>query len=40
VLTLAGTAYKVQGEFRTGQNAESRLLPGFAVTVDDVFAVH
>ncbi len=36
VLTLDGTAYKVHGEFRAGQQATSVLLPGFSVSVDDV----
>jgi Uma2 family endonuclease len=33
VLTLEGTAYTVYGEFSRGQQATSKLLPGFAVDV-------
>jgi Uma2 family endonuclease len=36
VLTLKGKSYKVHGEFRRGQEAESVLLPGFRVSVDDI----
>jgi Uma2 family endonuclease len=38
VLTLDGTAYRVHGEFGPGTEATSVLLPGFAVSVDAVFA--
>ena len=33
VLTLDGSSYAVQGEFSAGQQATSKLLPGFAVDV-------
>jgi Uma2 family endonuclease len=36
VLTLKGKSYKVHGEFRRGQEADSVLLPGFRVSVDDI----
>lgn len=39
VLTLEGSAYRVHGIFRTGTQATSVLLAGFAVEVDRVFAV-
>jgi Uma2 family endonuclease len=38
VLRLKGKAYEVHGIFKKGQTATSRLLPGFAVAVADVFA--
>jgi len=40
VLTLDSAAgiYRVHGEFGTGQQAESVLLPGFVVSVDETFA--
>jgi Uma2 family endonuclease len=38
VLTLEGKKYKVHGEFRRGEQATSVLLPGFAVSVEAVFA--
>jgi Uma2 family endonuclease len=38
VLRLKGKTYEVHGLFKTGQTASSRLLPGFAVAVADVFA--
>ncbi len=38
VLRLQGKKYAVFGRFRPGQTARSRLLAGFAVAVDDVFA--
>ena len=37
VLTLDGDAYAEHGLFQRGETATSRLLPGFAVAVDDVF---
>ena len=37
VLTLEGDAYANHGEFRRGQRASSRLLPGFDVAVSEVF---
>ena len=39
VLVLDGNVYTVYGEFRAGRQATSRLLPGFSVSVDEVFAV-
>jgi Uma2 family endonuclease len=33
VLTLDGSTYAIHGEFSTGQQATSKLLPGFAVDV-------
>jgi len=38
VLWLVGQAYAVHGEFGHGTVATSRLLAGFHVTVDDLFA--
>jgi Uma2 family endonuclease len=38
VLTLDGQSYRVHGDFRPGTVATSALLPGFAVSVDDVLA--
>jgi Uma2 family endonuclease len=38
VLTLDGDAYVVHGEFIPGEQAPSRLLPGFAVAVAEAFA--
>jgi Uma2 family endonuclease len=38
VLTLAGKSYKVHGDFGPGDTATSVLLPGFAVSVDEVLA--
>lgn len=38
VLALNGSTYAVHGEFGAGRRADSALLPGFAVPVDDVFA--
>jgi Uma2 family endonuclease len=38
VLRLAGRRYAVHGEYGPGTIAESHLLTGFAVAVDDVFA--
>jgi len=38
VLTLVGKTYKVHGKFGPGETAVSKLLPGFAVRVEDVFA--
>jgi Uma2 family endonuclease len=37
VLTLEGRSYKLHGEFGPGTQATSVLLPGFAVSVDEVF---
>jgi len=37
VLTLSGNAYATHGVFRRGDTATSRLLAGFAVSVDAVF---
>ncbi len=37
VLELAGDAYLVAGEYQPNQLATSRLLPGFTVSVDQVF---
>jgi len=39
VLTLKGRAYRVHGDFGPGTEATSVLLPGFAVSVDAVWAV-
>jgi Uma2 family endonuclease len=38
VLTLAGSSYRVFGDFRLGSVATSVLLPGFTVNIDDLFA--
>jgi Uma2 family endonuclease len=38
VLTLAGKTYKVHGVFEPGEQATSKLLKGFTVSVSDVFA--
>lgn len=38
VLTLAGTEYRVHGEFGPGSTADSVLLPGFQIEVDLLFA--
>jgi Uma2 family endonuclease len=38
VYALAGTAYRLHGEFRPGETATSVLLPEFAVGVDAVLA--
>jgi Uma2 family endonuclease len=38
VLSLAGQAYRVQGDFGPGAEATSVFLPGFSVPVDTVFA--
>ncbi|MEO6810983.1 MAG: Uma2 family endonuclease [Isosphaeraceae bacterium] len=38
VLTLEGTSYAVLGEFTRGDQATSKLLPGFTVDVDAVFS--
>ncbi len=38
VLALEGDAYRVHGEFGPGTEADSVLLPGFAVSVDALFA--
>lgn len=38
VLVLAGKTYKVHGKFGPGARATSKVLPGFAVEVDQVFA--
>ena len=37
VLVLDGPAYSRHGLFRRGERATSRLLPGFSVSVDEVF---
>lgn len=37
VLALDGDAYAEHGTFQRGQSATSRLLPGFAIPVDDIF---
>ena len=37
VLSLEGEEYRVHGEFSRGEEATSRLLVGFAVSVDEVF---
>jgi Uma2 family endonuclease len=38
VLTLDGTTYAVHGEFQRGEQATSRLLPGFTVDVTSALA--
>jgi Uma2 family endonuclease len=38
VLTLQGNEYAVHGQFVIGQQATSKLLPGFEVEVEQVFA--
>jgi Uma2 family endonuclease len=38
VLTLDGTSYAVHGEFKRGEQATSKLLPGFAVDVTSALA--
>lgn len=38
VLILEGAKFKVHGKFGPGETATSKLLPGFAVKVNDVFA--
>lgn len=38
VLTLAGEGYQLHGAFGPGERADSVLLPGFAVDVDEVLA--
>jgi hypothetical protein len=38
VLSLKGKTYTVHGKFGAGTEAASKLLVGFAVAVDDVFA--
>jgi Uma2 family endonuclease len=38
VLTLEGTAYIAYGTFTSGEQAKSKLLPGFTVDVSAVFA--
>jgi Uma2 family endonuclease len=38
ILTLDSGVYRVHGEFRSGAYAHSKLLDGFAVNVDEVFA--
>ncbi len=38
VLTLEGESYAVHGEFAPGEQATSRLLPGFAVAVAEALA--
>jgi Uma2 family endonuclease len=38
VLPLEGAAYRVHGEFKSGETASSVFLPGFAVDVSAVFA--
>jgi Uma2 family endonuclease len=37
VLVLNGSDYQAHGEFRDGETATSRLLPGFSVDVSDCF---
>ncbi len=37
VLALAGNAYAVHGVFNRGQRATSTLLPGFDLSVDEIF---
>ena len=38
VFFLENEQYRLLGRFRSGQTAESRLLPGFKIAVDDLFA--
>lgn len=38
VLTLSGKSYKTHGAFGIGESATSKLLKGFSVAVNDVFA--
>ena len=38
ILTLSGTSYAVHGEFCRGDQAASKLLPGFAVDVTSALA--
>ena len=38
VLTLDGDSYAVHGEFAPGEQATSRLLPGFTVAVTEALA--
>ena len=38
VLTLDGQTYAVHGEFKRGEQATSKLLPGFSVDVAAAFA--
>jgi Uma2 family endonuclease len=38
VLTLRGKTYRIHGDFGSGDRANSVLLPGFSVSVDEVFA--
>lgn len=38
VLVLDGNAYRLHGEFKSGQTATSVLLDGFSTNVDEVFA--
>ena len=38
VCFLENEQYRLLGRFRSGQAAASRLLPGFKVAVDDLFA--
>lgn len=38
VLTLDGQEYRLAGEYKTGEEAVSLLLPGFALNVQAVFA--
>ena len=38
VLALAGKTFKVHGTFKSGDEAASKLLKGFKVSVSDVFA--
>ena len=38
VLTLDGQTYVVHGEFKRGEQATSKLLPGFAVDVATALA--
>jgi Uma2 family endonuclease len=39
VLALAGQEYRLHGDFGPGTNAQSALLPGFSVAVDQVLAL-